>query len=243
MTDDGPWLSRVAVIIPALNEAGNLATLLPMLTRLGVGQIVVGDNASTDGTGDVARELGATVAHAPKRGYGAACDAALARMNDEIEFVVFLDADLSDEPTLLPALVQPIADDECDLVIGHRSAELREPGAMTPPQRLGDWLATRLIRLGWGYRYADLGPFRAIRRSSLERIGMRDRAFGWTVEMQVRAVEERLRIRQIPVPCRRRRGRSKISGSVKGVALAGYWILSTLARLWWTRSSRLSGTV
>lgn len=240
MTTDALSLSRVAVIIPALNEASNLRALLPILNTLGVGQIVVGDNGSTDGSAGVARELGATVAYAPKRGYGAACFAAMERMNDEIEFVLFIDADQSDDPTLIPTLIAPIADDECDLVIGHRVANLREPGSMTLPQRFGDRLATWLIRLGWGYDYADLGPFRAIRRTSLQRIDMQDRAFGWTVEMQIRAIEERLRIRRIPVPYRRRQGRSKISGTIKGVALAGYWILSTLARLWWTRSSRRS---
>jgi len=226
------------VIIPALNEGPALRLLLPMLRAFKVGQIIVGDNDSTDDTPAVARDWGATVVTEPRRGYGAACFAAMQVMRDDIDVVVFLDADLSDDPAILPRLAKPVIDGDADLVIGHRVAELREPGAMTTAQRFGDWLATRLIRFGWGFRYGDLGPFRAIRRSSLERINMRDRAFGWTIEMQIRAVEEHLRIAQIPVPYRRRRGQSKISGTIRGVALAGYWILSTWWRLWRTRSQR-----
>ncbi len=232
-------LSNVGVVIPALNEADNLRTLLPTLNSLNPGQIVVGDNGSTDGSGDVARELGATVADAPVRGYGAACWCAMEKLNDHIDVVVFVDADQADDVTLLPSLVRPILQDEADLVIGTRVGAMCESGAMSLPQRFGDRLATWLIRVGWGFRFGDLGPFRAIRRSSLHAIGMRDRAFGWTIEMQIRAVELELRIWQLPVPYRRRRGKSKISGTVRGVVLAGYWILTTWARLWWTRSARI----
>ena len=232
-------LSSVAIVIPALNEADNLRELLPILSQFGVGQIIVGDNGSTDGTGDVARELGAVVAYEPKRGYGAAAYAAMQKLKPAIEVVVFLDADQSDDPSLLPTLVAPILDDESDLVIGTRVPALRQRGAMTLPQRFGDWLATRLIRLGWGYAYGDLGPFRAIRRTALDKIDMKDRAFGWTIEMQIRAVEEGLRIAQLPVPYRRRKGKSKISGTLRGVFLAGYWILGTWWRLWRTRHNRI----
>jgi glycosyltransferase involved in cell wall biosynthesis len=231
-------LARVAVIIPALNEADNLARLVPELRAMGVGQVIVGDNGSTDGSGAVAGAAGATVAPAPKRGYGEACQAALTAVDADATIIAFLDADFADDHHRLDELVGPIADDACDLVIGARVKRLRKPGSMTAPQVFGNWLATRLIRWGWGYRYRDLGPFRAIRRSSLERIAMRDRAFGWTVEMQIRAVEEGLRIRELPVAYAKRRGRSKISGTVKGVVLAGYWILGTCGKLWWTKSGR-----
>lgn len=222
-------LERAALIIPALNEAENLAAFLPTVNPLGFGQVIVGDNGSTDATADVARAYGAHVAHEPRRGYGAACFAGMLLLREEIDVVVFIAADMSDDVTLAPALVEPVACDECDLVIGTRDHALREPGAMSLPQRLGDRLATRLIRFGWGYDYRDLGPFRAIRRSSLFRMDMRDRAFGWTLEMQVRAVEMNLRIRQVPVPYRRGRGRSKIGGSIPGILRAGRSILTT----WW----------
>lgn len=229
---------HVAVVIPALNEADNLSALLPEVLRLGIDRIVVGDNGSTDGTADVARSHGAEVAGAAQRGYGAACHAALQRLADDIDIVVFLDADQSDDVTLIPALIAPLAGGEADLVIGTRVAALRQRGAMTLPQRWGDRLATALIRYGWGFDYHDLGPFRAVTREALRRIDMQDRAFGWTVEMQIRAVEERLRIQQLPVPYRRRDGRSKISGTIGGVILAGYWILATTWRLYKTRAER-----
>lgn len=238
-------LSTVGVVIPALNEREPLAKLLPILRDLQPGQVIIADNGSTDGTGDLARAFNqpgtfhVTVVRETQRGYGAACQAGISALHDTIEVVVFLDADMADDPTRMPDLVAPILDDQADLVIGTRSPHLREPGAMTLPQRFGDWLATRLIRLGWGYDYGDLGPFRAIRRRDLDRIAMQDRAFGWTIEMQIRAVEEGLRIVQRPVAYRRRTGQSKISGTVRGVALAAYWILSTWWRLWRTRHRRL----
>lgn len=231
-------LRRVCVVIPALNEAESLQTLLPIVRALGVGQIIVADNGSSDATGRVARDHGATVVREPRRGYGAACAAALAHVRPDCDVVAFLDADLADDPQRLPVLASPVLAGRADLVIGCRLPELREPGAMTLPQRFGNALATTLIRLGWGYAYHDLGPFRVIRRDALEAIDMRDRAFGWTVEMQVRAVELGLRIEQIPVPYRRRTGVSKISGTLGGVLRAGYWILRTLGGLYWTRSRR-----
>lgn len=228
----------VAVIIPALNEESALRELLPILHDFELGRLIVADNGSTDGTARVAREHGATVVSEPRRGYGAACQAGISVLDDRTQVVLFLDADLSDDPTRLPDLLDPILNGDADMTIGARLAELREPGAMTLPQRFGNGLAVRLIRAGWGHRYQDLGPFRAIRASSLRRIGMRDRAFGWTIEMQIRAVEERLRIIEIPLAYRRRKGVSKISGTLRGVVLAGYWILTTWARLWFSKSSR-----
>lgn len=228
-------LAGVSVIIPALNEEAPLRTLLAMLRHLGVSQIVVADNGSTDGTADVARKSGCVLVQEPRRGYGSACAAGLRVLAPQTTIVVFLDADLADDPAYLPRLVAPIAEDRADLVIGVRDADLRQPGSMTLPQRFGNWLATRLIHIGWGYRYRDLGPFRAIRRECLDHMRMRDRGYGWTVEMQVRALQMGLRIEQIAVPYRRRVGVSKISGTIRGVVLAGYYILTTLMRLYFSR--------
>ncbi len=233
-----PLLLSVGVIIPALNEAEGLRELLPLLSSMGLGRIIVADNGSTDATADVAIGAGATHVYVPQRGYGAACFAGMQQLDASIGTVVFLDADLSDDPTLLPTLVRPILAGECDFVIGTRVRALRARGSMTLPQVFGNVLATWFIRIGWGHRYGDLGPFRAIRRDALARIDMQDRAFGWTAEMQIRAVEEHLRIRELPVPYRRRRGKSKISGTVRGVVLAGYWILRTCFWLWVTSRAR-----
>ena len=225
-------LDRVAVVIPARDEAAGLGALLPNLVRLGPGQIVVADNASQDATPDVARRFGADLVTEPSLGYGAACAAGVEGLGKQIELVVFLDADLADDHTRLPDLVEPIAEGRADLVIGVRPAHLQDSGAMTPPQRFGNRFATTLIRWLWGHAYTDLGPFRAIRRSALERLDLRDRRFGWTVEMQVRALQEGLRVVEVPVRYRARaHGRSKISGTVRGVIRAGASILYTIGRL------------
>jgi len=229
-------LSRVALIIPALNEAKNLAELLPHLAAFRLGQILVCDNGSTDDTTAVVEHFGATWVHEPRPGYGAACYAGMQVLDDRTEVVAFVDADLSDDIAKLGDLVRPIIEDECDFVIGARVPDLREPGSMTIPQRFANWLMPLMIRLGWGYRFTDLGPFRAIRRPSLDAIDMQDRAYGWTIEMQIRAVELGLRIREVPVAHRNRRhGRSKISGTVRGVLLAAYWIMRTCMLLGLTK--------
>jgi len=165
-------------------------------------------------------------------GYGAACWAGMQALASDIAVIAFLDADLADDPQRLPMLVEPILAGDADLVIGSRTKDLREPRSMTPQQVFGNWLATRLIHLGWGHRYSDLGPFRAVRASKLLALEMRDRRFGWTVEMQIRAIEEEFRVEEVPMPYRQRVGRSKISGTVKGTVLAGYWILKTVGTLW-----------
>ena len=233
-------LSSAAVIIPALDEAENLALLLPQLASMGLGQILVCDNGSTDATPEVTIEHGAEWVHEPTRGYGAACYAGMERLSPSVSVVVFMDADLAEDANLIATLVSPITSGQCDLVIGARGKSLRDPGATTLPQRLANRLMPYLIRLGWGHTYTDLGPFRAIRRSSLEAINMQDRAYGWTIEMQVKAVESQLRIREIPVPHRiRRHGQSKISGTVKGTFLAAYWITRTCAGLWLSKRRRL----
>lgn len=229
----------MSVIIPAFNEAASLTRLLPRLERFGLGQVIVVDNNSTDQTAAVAREGGAQVVAERQQGYGAACWAGMQRLGPGCEVVCFLDADLQDDPELLPRVVGPVLEGAADLAIGTRPAALQEAGAMTPQQWFGNWLATRLIRLGWNYRYTDLGPFRAIRRAALKQLHMRDRRYGWTVEMQIRAVEERLKITQVGLPYRRRsEGVSTISGTLKGSALAGYWILRTVGGHWLRKLSR-----
>ncbi len=223
---------RIGVVIPALDEELSLRELLPRLGEYQLGQIVVGDNGSSDGTAAVASEHGCTVVHESRRGYGAACWAALQALRPDIDVVLFLDADSSDDLTRLPDIVGPVLRGEADLVIATRDAATVERGAMTAQQRLGNWLAVTLIRLRWGFRYRDLGPFRAIDRAALNRIEMRDRAYGWTVEMQVRAIQEGLRIRQVSVHYKRRIGKSKIGGTLRGSIKAGYWIVYTIFRNW-----------
>jgi glycosyltransferase involved in cell wall biosynthesis len=233
-------LSQVALIIPALNEAECLAVLLPLLRSLELGQTIVCDNGSTDATRDVVERNGALWVYESKRGYGAACWAGMQRLATSVQVVAFMDADLSDDPAMLPAMVEPVVSGDCDLVLGARAAHLRDPGSTSFPQRVANRLFPALIRLGWGHTFADLGPFRAIRRSCLDAINMQDRAFGWTIEMQVKAVELGLRIREIFVTYRKRpAGSSKISGSVRGACLAAYWITRTCAGLWFTKRRRM----
>jgi glycosyltransferase involved in cell wall biosynthesis len=219
----------VALIIPALDEEHAIGPLLAAVDRALIRDVIVGDNGSRDATAEVARAGGAEVVHVAERGYGAACAGALTRLRDDVDVVLFMDADGSDDPAEIPAVLQPILDGRADLVIGTRLHV--ERGALTPQQRFGNWLATRLIARLYGHRYTDLGPFRAIRRQLLDRIAMRDRRYGWTVEMQVRALQLRARVAEVPVRYRRRVGKSKISGTVRGVVLAGYWIVRTIFKL------------
>jgi len=230
-------MATIDVVIPAYNEEASLPKVLADLPRPPVRRVVVADNASADDTARVAREGGAVVVPAPVRGYGSACLAGLAhlRENDPPEVVVFLDGDYSDHPEELPGVVAPIVDGRADLVIGSRTLGRREPGALLPQARMGNLVACTLIRLLYGHRYTDLGPFRAARWQALERLGMRDPNFGWTAEMQVKALRHRLRIAEVPVSYRKRVGRSKITGTVKGTVLAGYKILWTVFRYSWGR--------
>ncbi len=220
----------VAVVIPALDEETAIGALLTGIDRSLVRDVIVGDNGSRDRTGEVARERGAAVVRIEERGYGAACAGALAALASDVETIVFMDADGSDDPAEISHLIEPIAAGRADLVIGSRALGTVEPGALTPQQRFGNWLATRLIASIYGHRYTDLGPFRAIRRDLLDRINMRDRRYGWTVEMQIRALQLAARVEEVPVRYRKRVGRSKISGTVTGVIKAGWWILYTIFR-------------
>jgi glycosyltransferase involved in cell wall biosynthesis len=198
-----------------------------------VREVVVVDNGSSDRTPEVARDAGATVIRESRKGYGSACLAGLAHLETRRrppDVVVFLDADYSDHPDELPLLLEPIRDEQADLVIGSRTLGRREPGALLPQARFGNALAGWLVRLLYGVRFTDLGPFRAVRWRALDRLGMEDRDFGWTVEMQVKAARLGMTIREVPVSYRRRIGRSKISGTLAGSVRAGWKILYTIAR-------------
>jgi glycosyltransferase involved in cell wall biosynthesis len=227
--------SRIVVIIPALNEETTLPSVLADIPRDIVDEVVVIDNGSADHTADIARVLGATVLNEFQRGYGSACLAGIAYLQAQPpDVIVFLDGDYSDHPEEIPALVQPILAGESDLVIGSRTKGDADPGALLPQARFGNALATWLIRLLYGFSYSDLGPFRAIRFSSLLGLGMVDKNYGWTVEMQIKAIQKKLRIVEAPVRYRKRAGgASKVTGTIKGTIFAGYKILLTVFRYAW----------
>jgi glycosyltransferase involved in cell wall biosynthesis len=226
----------VDVIIPALDEEQALPGVLDELRSGPARRAIVVDNGSRDRTREVARSAGAHVVGEPRRGYGAACLRGVAECRSSRplpDVVAFLDADGSDDPAELPQLLAPIRRGEADLVLGSRVLERArvESHALSPQARAGNLVATTLIRWLYGVRFTDLGPYRAIRLSSLEALEMRDLDWGWTAEMQVKAVRRGLRVVEVPTSWRRRRGgRSKISGTVRGVVGAGYKILTTIAR-------------
>lgn len=227
---------EVGIVIPALDEEHALPGVLAAIPREGpgwrLGRVLVVDNGSRDRTAEVARAAGATVIAEPRRGYGAACLAGLARLRDQPpDIVAFLDADRSDEPSDLPRILAPILAGAADLVVGSRVLGEREPGSLTTVQAFGNRLAAFLLRRLFGLAATDLGPFRAIQWPALASLGMRDRDYGWTVEMQARAARAGCRVVEVPVRYRRRVGRSKISGTVRGVIGAGWKILFTLARV------------
>jgi len=232
-----------ALIIPALNEAESLRVLLPQLPREMFSQIVVVDNGSRDATAAVARAAGVEVVPEPRQGYGQACLAGLAALEAEVSVVAFMDADLADDFRDLARLVHTLESGGWDLVIGSRVLGEHEPGSLTPVQRFGNWLTTRLLHWIWCVSFTDLGPLRIIRREALARLNMRDRTFGWTVEMQARAASLGLKMTEIPVRYRRRQhGRSKISGSLWNGWRAGGKILWTVFRCWWQSRPRSSGS-
>jgi len=230
----------VAVVIPALNEADAIGKVIADIPGW-VDRIVVADNGSVDATATIAAAAGATVVAEPEAGYGAACLAGLAAVPDA-DIIVFLDGDYSDFPGEMDRLVDPIARGDTDMVIGSRALGRSEAGSMTVPQRLGNCLATTLIRLIWGAHYTDLGPFRAIDANKLRWLEMADRNFGWTVEMQIRAIEEGLDFKEVPVSYRCRIGTSKVSGTIRGSISAGYKILYIIARQALKRGFRPSPT-
>ena len=227
--------ARVTVVIPALNEETSLPLVLRDLPP--VQRVIVVNNGSTDGTAAVAFANGATVVHEPRRGYGSACLRGLAAVAELIddgqsppEVVAFVDADYSDHPELLPRLVDPILAGDAEFVLGSRIQGRREAGAMPPQSVFGNRLACFLMRHLFRAEYTDLGPFRAIQYQALEALGMSDRNFGWTIEMQIKAVQAGLRIVEVPVPYRCRVGQSKISGTFWGSVKAGVKILYVIAK-------------
>ncbi len=222
---------NVDVVIPALDEERALPHVLAEIPRPFVRRVVVADNGSRDRTADIARECGAEVVYEPRRGYGAACLAALAHLDaDPPDVVCFVDGDHSDHPAELVRLIEPIARGDADLVIGSRTLGRAERGSLTPQQRVGNAIACAALRWIYGARYTDLGPFRAIRWSALRSMAMGDRDYGWTVEMQVKAARLEIPYAEVPVSYRCRIGESKISGTLRGTLGASRKILWTLAR-------------
>ncbi|WNZ24192.1 glycosyltransferase family 2 protein [Leptolyngbya sp. NK1-12] len=231
----------VLVLIPVRNEAETIAAVIQALQSYGLTQIRVVDNGSTDGSGAIAEQAGAEVVTEPIPGYGQSCWRGLQHLPAQVEWILFCDGDGSDDLSQLPLFLATAA--EYDLILGNRRATAAGRAVLTPAQNFGSQLAGFLIQLGWGQSYRDLGPLRLIRRSALEQFEMQDRGFGWTVEMQVRAVEAGLRICELPVGYRPRQGgRSKISGTLVGSLQAGLVILSTLAVLYAQKLRRLCCT-
>ncbi len=219
--------ARISVIIPAFNEEASIGLVLDALPKDRLHEIIVVNNGSTDRTAEVAESHGARVVNEMRRGYGRACLAGMSAL-DHPDVVVFLDGDFSDYPEEIGLILEPILKDEQDFVLGSRMMLKRSRRALLPQARYGNRLAVFLIRLFFGHRYTDLGPFRAIRYSSLKSLGMQDTNFGWTVEMQVKAVRKKLRTAEVAVRYRERVGVSKITGTLKGTVLAGGKIIFTI---------------
>ena len=218
---------RVVLIIPAHNEEDSIGKVLEEVPDR-VSETVVVDNASTDRTAEIAAKKGATVLREDRKGYGYACLTGLnyfGKTSNPPDIVVFMDGDYSDYPVDLNKIIAPIESGEVEFVVGARRRELREKGSMTPQQVFGNWLATRLMRLLFGARFTDLGPFRAIRYEALNRLEMQDKTYGWTVEMQLKALRHKLQYAEVPVRYKKRIGVSKVSGTVKGTIFAGVKIL------------------
>jgi glycosyltransferase involved in cell wall biosynthesis len=222
----------VSVVIPALNEEETIVGVLDGIPGTIVDQVIVVDNGSTDATARLAQAHGALVVREDRRGYGAACYAGFQTTSAEV--VVFMDGDGADNPTQIADLAAPILVDEADLVIGSRTRGEVERGALLLHARFGNWLAALLMRALYGLRVTDLGPFRAIRRSVLAELDMQEMTYGWPTEMMVKAAKNGYRVMEIPVDYRRRAGgRSKISGTIRGTALAAYYILGTTIKHAW----------
>ena len=220
-------VSRISIIIPAYNEESSIGLVLDALPQEKLHEIIVVDNGSTDGTARVAQEHGARVVKEPRKGYGSACLKGIDEL-DAPDIVVFIDGDFSDFPEEIVLLIGPIETGEKDFVLGSRMILPKSQLALLPQVRYGNRLAVFLIKLFFKHEFTDLGPFRAIRYSSLMSIGMQDMDFGWTVEMQIKAVRNGLRIREVPVNYRKRVGISKITGTVSGTFRAGTKIIYTI---------------
>jgi glycosyltransferase involved in cell wall biosynthesis len=217
---------KISVIIPAINEEKSIGKVLADIPNW-VDDVIVVDNGSIDSTAAVARAGGAKVIEEFNRGYGSACIKGMEQLQQP-DIVVFLDGDYSDYPEEMAELVDPIIDRNINFVVGSRVLGKREKRALSIQARFGNWLACKLLKLFWGIEYSDLGPFRAIQYDHLVCLGMKDKNYGWTVEMQIKAVKQNLSIEEVPVRYRRRIGKSKVSGTLRGILGAGFKILTTI---------------
>ena len=236
----GEQLPTIAVVIPALDEEATIAEQVAEVLEVGrqpalparLARVIVVDNGSADRTAERAAAAGATVVSEPRRGYGRACHTGVLAAADA-DLIVLMDGDRSDRVAELPRLLAPVLAGEADLVIGSRTLGQHEPGSLWPQQRVGNWLAARLLRLLYGVRVTDIGPFRVIRRRDLLDLGMREMTYGWSVEMIARAARRGLRVREVPVTYRKRAGgESKVSGNLGASARAGARIIGTIVRCW-----------
>lgn len=221
-------MTKIKVIIPAFNEEESIPLVIKAIPS-SVDEVIVVSNNSTDNTEANAKAAGATVLTEPNKGYGYACLKGMdyvAKQAEEPDIIVFLDGDYSDYPEELTKIVAPIIEDDIDFVVGARVKELREEGSMTGPQIFGNWLATFLMKLFFRSTFTDLGPFRAIKYDKLLGLKMEDKTYGWTVEMQLKVLKQKLSYKEIPVNYRNRIGVSKVSGTIKGAIFAGIKILS-----------------
>lgn len=234
MLDTSPVVrySHVALIVPVLNEEAAIGPMVRAVREQGISTITVVDGNSSDANVINAEQAGAIVIVEPRRGYGRAIQTGLAALSPDVEIVLFMDGDGSDRPENIPAILEPLLTGRADFVHGTRLKGVRENGALSLPQIVAGHLAGFLIRLVYGVRYSDMSPFRAIARSSLAQLGMRDETFGWNLEMQMRVAAAGLRVIELPVGQKRRNGgKSKVSGNVRVVARAVWVIASTFIRL------------
>ena len=225
-------MTRIKVIIPAYNEEKAIANVVAEIPKI-VEEVIVISNNSTDNTVDEAKRSGATVLTEDRKGYGYACLKGMeyiALQNDKPDIIVFLDGDYSDYPEELIKLIAPILNDNIDFVIGSRVKNLREPHSMTPQQVFGNWLATFLMKLFFNAKFSDLGPFRAIKYDKLVALQMEDKTYGWTVEMQLKVLKQKMTYIEIPVRYKNRIGVSKVSGTIKGTIMAGIKIISWILK-------------
>jgi len=222
-------MPHVSVVIPALNEEEVIAQAVQAIPPGIAAEIIVIDNGSVDGTSEQARRAGAIVVSEPVRGYGRACRAGVRAVSQDCEIIVQMDADLSDDPSEMPILIEPIVEEGYDLVLGSRMLGRRESGSMSPAQVFGSRLASLLIRLFYGVRYTDMGPFRAIRKSALDSLDMKQETYGWSIEMQTKAAARGLRVKEVTVTWRNRAaGQSKVAGTLSGSVRAGARIIWTI---------------
>jgi glycosyltransferase involved in cell wall biosynthesis len=239
MTGIATPLANVAVVIPCRNEEQPIREVIEEVIAAGIREVIVVDNGSTDRTREFACKAGARVVEAPVPGYGRACAAGLAAVTPASEFVCFLDGDGSDVPGFIPSIVAPLIDNRADFVMGSRLRGRREKGSLTPQQRIAGALAGVLLRLVYGARFSDMSPLRAMRVDRLRALGMQEQTYGWNLEMQMRAAAAGMRILELPVDHRRRRGgESKVSGNLKAGVVAAWKIAATFTRLAWSLRRR-----